>query len=256
MILQLWHIQKIIALCFLSFKGKFVQNRNPFVLKLLSSLVLLMSKYLGTQSNLPRSTMKVNESEMFEDILKSVGIDGLEDVNTNVPAALNEYAKRLASELLIDAKDYATFASRNDINTSDMRMAIRMHDITVAGAASTAKQELNNEINQTRLPDIPDTYTYTWPENGHLLVQPHTYIPASEAANINNGNSNGNNGSYSLMNSRDSLSDLVKIQQSLINNIASQQPGYTSSSNSSSSSSSSGITIGEGVKRAKIAPGN
>lgn len=201
-----------------------------------------MSRYSGIQSNLP----KVNESQMFEDILKSVGIDGLEDVNSNVPAALNEYAKRLASELLIDAKDYANFASRNDITARDMKMAIRMHDITVAGAASIAKQELNNEINQTRLPDIPDTYTYTWPEDGHLLVQPHTYVPASE------GNNNMNDGNNGPMNARDSASDLNKIQQSLKTSIPSQNPGYTSHSGSSSSS----ITIGDGVKRAKIAPGN
>ena len=66
-----------------------------------------------------------SESEIFESILKSMGVEVYEP---NVVTALAEYARRFTSELLSDAKDYSNHAGKTDIDSSDIKLSLELMD--------------------------------------------------------------------------------------------------------------------------------
>jgi len=163
-----------------------------------------------TSSN--KKSKLLTEEEIFIDILHSMGIDQYEP---QVIQALSEYARRITSELLCDAKDYSNHAQKNDIDSDDMDLAIKLSMHRRSGIA--ANTELMNKfartINSQDLSEIIDKerVLIKYPRKLHesLLQRSYTYIPGSQAypdeittntdintekqMDIDNSNNNNNN---------------------------------------------------------------
>jgi transcription initiation factor TFIID subunit 9B len=71
------------------------------------------------------SNYNQSEIEIFESLLKSMGID---NYDPNVLTALAEYAHRFTKEILCDSKDYSNHAGRSEIEISDLNLAIELMD--------------------------------------------------------------------------------------------------------------------------------
>lgn len=138
-----------------------------------------MSSSSSALTTIP-SQKPLSEKEVFEIIMKQADTT-LDHADPSVIAALGEYARRYASELLLDAKDYANHSGRHDISAEDLKLAIRFHDSQVQGTPSALSNVRADLINRQPLTEIPETYTYSWPADDHLLVQSHTYVPAAQA---------------------------------------------------------------------------
>lgn len=94
----------------------------------------------------------VDEKSMI-DILRSMGIENFDPA---LPAALNEYARRFASEILCDAKDYSVHACRNEINSSDLATALKLCTTHLTGPEQKEQIiiECRNQINKRSLVDL------------------------------------------------------------------------------------------------------
>lgn len=121
-----------------------------------------------------------SEEEMFRSIVESMGIKKYDDA---LLAALSEYARTFSSDVLCDAKDYATHAKRHgtELTEADVRLALKMRDanLTVRKESVAQMAKTREVINKRPLPEIPETPTFTWPEQANLLTQFHTYVPSN-----------------------------------------------------------------------------
>lgn len=121
-----------------------------------------------------------SEEEMFRSIVESMGIKKYDEA---LLAALSEYAHTFSSDILCDAKDYATHARRHgaELTEADVRLALKMRDanVTVRKESVAQMAKTREVINKRPLPEIPETPTFTWPEHANLLTQFHTYVPSN-----------------------------------------------------------------------------
>eukprot|EP01039_Chlorochromonas_danica_P008553 gene8553-9426_t len=122
-----------------------------------------------------------DEQAMIQ-ILHSMGI---EDFEANVPAALNDFARRLAAELLCDAQDYAVHAGRqHDIQAKDVTLAQRLSDGRLAGLdhRDQVLNDVRTAINKRSLTDFadPSAVLLRYPKAA-LVQRAHSYQPAAEA---------------------------------------------------------------------------
>lgn len=122
-----------------------------------------------------------DEDLPFVDILSSMGIG---EFDAMVPVALNEYASRFATELLNDARSYASHAQRKDIVADDIKLALKLSDARVTGIDSmesvvNSVKTLVNQKDLTSLVD-EDSVLIRYPKD-MLLTRSHTYIPGNEA---------------------------------------------------------------------------
>ena len=92
------------------------------------------------------------------------------------------YATRFTSEILCDAKDFATHAGRNEIEVDDIKLAIRLHDSRTNAFDPKLKFVLDTQeiINAKPLPHIPEDRLLSLPEN-NLLQRTFTFVPGKEA---------------------------------------------------------------------------
>mmetsp|Transcript_31652 Transcript_31652/g.30169 ORF Transcript_31652/g.30169 Transcript_31652/m.30169 type:complete len:202 (+) Transcript_31652:182-787(+) len=72
----------------------------------------------------------MGDDEIFTSIIQSMGIHNYDPL---VITALNEYARRYAGSLLIDAKDYAEHADRPEMELEDMQIAVKLSDERTLG---------------------------------------------------------------------------------------------------------------------------
>ena len=165
-------------------------------------------------TSLNKKSKLLTEEEIFIDILHSMGIDQYEP---QVIQALSEYARRITSELLCDAKDYSNHAQKNDIDNDDMDLAIKlsMHRRSGIAANTEIMNKFARTINSQDLSELIDKerVLIKYPRKLHesLLQRSYTYIPGSQAYpdeftsndintgkqmdidNSNNNNTNNNN---------------------------------------------------------------
>ena len=71
------------------------------------------------------SSSALSEDESIQKLLASIGCV---DYDPLVIAAISEYSRRYASELLCDAKDFATHCGREEVDVSDLKLAIQLND--------------------------------------------------------------------------------------------------------------------------------
>ena len=76
--------------------------------------------------------MDSKEKQMFHPLLELLCVD---DYEPDVLEGLDFYARRLASELICDACDYAAHAGRHEIEEDDIKMATELHFVTSARGA-------------------------------------------------------------------------------------------------------------------------
>ena len=166
-------------------------------------------------TSLNKKSKLLTEEEIFADILHSMGIDQYEP---QVIQALSEYARRITSELLCDAKDYSNHAQKNDIDNDDMDLAIKlsMHRRSGIAANTEIMNKFARTINSQDLSELIDKerVLIKYPRKLHesLLQRSYTYIPGSQAypdeftstdintekqMDIDNSNNNNNNNNSS-----------------------------------------------------------
>jgi len=144
-----------------------------------SSSSAIASQRHGNSSGGARS-----ESEMLKEIVDSMGI---KEHDPQVLAALSEYARTFAMDVLCDSKDYAVHANRSsgeELTAADVHLALKLCDSFVAGRRESAAHasEMRGRINEIPLPPIPETFRFNWPNDDNLLTQEHTHLPAAAAA--------------------------------------------------------------------------
>jgi hypothetical protein len=101
-----------------------------------------------------------------------------------VLSALSEYAKRLATDILCDAKDYSSHAGHADIEVSDAKLALKLYDSRIAGVDTRLKHlhDMKNELNSKPLPPIPSSCRERlFPAEYNLLNRTYTLISGAEA---------------------------------------------------------------------------
>ena len=161
-------------------------NCNLHIIFKSIKLILLNKEVLvfaSTMSSFKKSRV-LTEQEVFADILGSMDIDKYDHY---VILALSEYAKRITSELLCDAKDYSNHAQKNDIDTDDMDTAIKlsMHKRSGITANTETMNKFARTINSQDLSEIidKDRVLIKYPRKLHesLLQRSYTYIPGSQA---------------------------------------------------------------------------
>ena len=112
-----------------------------------------------------------------------LGVDK-EHFDPTVLTALSEYARRFTQDILADAKDYATHAGRDEIETMDIRMALTLLDNRTSGIDTKMKalHEAAEEINAIPLPalTIPTGKQLRLPRKD-LLNRIYTLCPGKEA---------------------------------------------------------------------------
>mmetsp|Transcript_8924 Transcript_8924/g.14835 ORF Transcript_8924/g.14835 Transcript_8924/m.14835 type:complete len:192 (+) Transcript_8924:147-722(+) len=117
----------------------------------------------------------------FLRILESMGIDKYDPL---VPTALNEYATRLASELLKDARDYAAHAGRSDIEADDIKLAVKLSDSHCAGidANENVQMHIQRQLQMKGLTQLadPESVLHRYPQD-MLMQRTFTFIPGAEA---------------------------------------------------------------------------
>lgn len=108
---------------------------------------------------------------------------GIKDHDPLVLAAVSEYARSFAMDILCDAKDYASHAGRHEVTSADVSLALKLKDSNVSGLRESAAKvnETRAIINEKPLPVIPETFTFSWPKD-NLLTQQYTY---TSTANVN-----------------------------------------------------------------------
>jgi len=127
----------------------------------------------------------------FESILKSMGVEKFDPL---VLSALQEYSKRLAGDLLCDARDYANHRGAADIDASDIKIAVQLSKACKSRVhpAMSFVEEVGREINRTPLAPLIDEKQYAVrypqvrdpfvegpdPVTG-LLQRTYTLVPAS-----------------------------------------------------------------------------
>lgn len=126
------------------------------------------------------SSSSDSSDAVFVEILASMGI---KEYDTLVPVALNDYCRRFASELLCDAKDYASYANRAEITVEDINLALKLSDTRVMGVdpKDTIINNMKNEINKQDMSPLDAKAAITRYPIGSLLEQTQTYMPAWEA---------------------------------------------------------------------------
>lgn len=75
------------------------------------------------------SSSEDDDAAMIEHILQSMGIKSSQ-YNESVVLALSEYARRFAAELICDAKDYSVHANKDEIEPSDVKLAINLAEVS------------------------------------------------------------------------------------------------------------------------------
>ena len=97
---------------------------------------------------------------------------------------MSEYARRFTRDILADAKDYATHAGRDEIESRDIRLALSLLDNRTSGIDTKMKaiHEAAAEINAMPLPalSISTGKQLALPKND-LLNRPYTLCPGNEA---------------------------------------------------------------------------
>ena len=116
---------------------------------------------------------------MFESILKAMGI---EQYDPQVVEALSEYTRRFTSEILCDAKDYATHAGHPELGADDIKLAMKLHDSRTNAIDPRLKfiYDAHEAINSKPLPHIPEDRLLRLPES-NLLQRTFTFVPGREA---------------------------------------------------------------------------
>ena len=114
---------------------------------------------------------------------------GIKDHDPLVLAAVSEYARSFAMDILCDAKDYAAHAGRREVTSADVSLALKLKDSNASGQRESAAKvnEARAIINEKPLPVIPETFTFSWPKD-NLLTQQHTHAPM---ANVNDAADGG-----------------------------------------------------------------
>lgn len=137
---------------------------------------------MASSSSSKRDETDLDEGDLaFVEIMASMGIS---DFDPLVPCALNDYCRRFATELLSDAKDYASYVNRPEITVDDINLGLKLSDTRVMGVdpkdsiIDNVKDGINKQ-DMTRALDSPSVLT-RYPAN-MLLNQTQTYAPAWEA---------------------------------------------------------------------------
>eukprot|EP00603_Paraphysomonas_imperforata_P013942 CAMPEP_0114460006 /NCGR_PEP_ID=MMETSP0104-20121206/5512_1 /TAXON_ID=37642 ORGANISM="Paraphysomonas imperforata, Strain PA2" /NCGR_SAMPLE_ID=MMETSP0104 /ASSEMBLY_ACC=CAM_ASM_000202 /LENGTH=180 /DNA_ID=CAMNT_0001632683 /DNA_START=103 /DNA_END=642 /DNA_ORIENTATION=+ len=113
------------------------------------------------------------------DILKSMGVT---EYDPAVLVALEEYGRRIATDLLCDAKDFSVHASRKKIDIEDIKLAIMLKDKKKKMASPLIKAQQDAQINQQELPPFPADGSTINPANfPSLQTRPYTFVPGSTA---------------------------------------------------------------------------
>jgi hypothetical protein len=126
---------------------------------------------------------------------------------------LNEYAQRLAGDLLCDAQDYANHRASVEIDASDIQLALKLSKIYTSKAIGVERaipdvQDAINKIPLNRLVNDKD-FTVRYPKEKHplidsdehpdvvtgLLQRTYTLIPGGSNNNDKYSNNNNNNNS-------------------------------------------------------------
>lgn len=121
------------------------------------------------------------EADVFDALLKVMGV---ENYDPTVLTALSEYARRFTSDILSDAKDYATHAGRSEIDISDLKLAITLFDSRTTGINVRTKclHDAAEEINSRPLPPISvSTGSRLSLPSNDLLNRAYSLVPGSEA---------------------------------------------------------------------------
>jgi histone H3/H4 len=119
----------------------------------------------------------------FVEIMASMGISEFDPL---VPCALNDYCRKFATELLGDAKDYASYVDRSEITVDDINLALKLSDTRVMGvdpkdtAIDSLKDKINSQDMTFALDENQEFLTCRYPQN-MFLEQTQTYAPGWEA---------------------------------------------------------------------------
>ena len=87
------------------------------------------------------------------ELLHSMGVTKFD---ASIPAALNEYAKRYAAEILSDGKDFSVYAGKKEIDADDIKLALKLSDSRISGIDANihAVEELKDVINKHSLESL------------------------------------------------------------------------------------------------------
>ena len=120
----------------------------------------------------------VPQGEM-DRVLHSMGV---EKYDPHVVTALNEYAKRLAGDLLCDARDYANHrGAGQDLDAADVQLAVKLSPVYTARAQPVdgAVKEVMDRVNRVPLSRLvnSDAFVIRYPSVSHpLLGETHTDV--------------------------------------------------------------------------------
>ena len=108
----------------------------------------------------------MREDKKMREILSSMGVEKVED--PKVLAALRECAAAFAGDLLCDAKDYAMHRGQNEIDVSDVKLALKLTQ-SMNVAVNPLEQQINSTkemINRIPLSKLvcQDTYGARYPK--------------------------------------------------------------------------------------------
>lgn len=184
------------------------------------------------------SNQEENQLNIFSDILLSMGITKFDPL---LPAALNEYAARIASEILCDAHDYACHAEKTEITVEDVNLSLKLNDNLLFGIDSREKtiNELKEEINKKDLVNFvdEDSVLIRYPPD-MFLQRIHKYVPGYEAYPMQTESkrvednqqpmeeSNDNNNNFDNNNSNDKKAVTLHIPEALVVKKLENAPGF------------------------------
>lgn len=114
----------------------------------------------------------MSSADPFESILKSMGVEKYDPM---VLSALNEYARRIAGDILCDARDYANHRAAVDIDASDIKVALQLSRSfkTRTVPEGAALKEAMDAVNKTPLAMLIDdkSYVIRYPKSSDYFVE-------------------------------------------------------------------------------------
>jgi hypothetical protein len=128
----------------------------------------------------------------MENLLESMGVH---KYDPTIVTALNEYANRVAGDLLCDARDYANHRSAGpDIDVSDAKLAIKLSSVFASKAVpfESAGHQVMSEVNKIplsksvnsnnffiRYPDAPNPLVEVPDVVTGLMQRTYTLVPST-----------------------------------------------------------------------------